>query len=51
MKKVTDAGGKIIWGPHDIPGIGKHAYFQDTEGNVVSMLQPAPRMDVQPKSE
>ena len=51
IKKVTDAGGKIVSGPHDIPGIGKHAYFQDTEGNVVSMLQPVPRMDVRPKSE
>lgn len=51
VKKVTDAGGQIIWGPHDIPGIGKHAYFRDTEGNVVSMLQPVPRMDVRPRSE
>lgn len=50
MKKVTDAGGKIIWGPHDIPGVGKHAYFQDTEGNVASMLQPTPRMNVRPRS-
>lgn len=51
IKKVTNAGGKIISGPHDIPGVGQHAYFQDTEGNVVSMLQPIPRMDVRPKSE
>ena len=51
IKKVTGAGGKIMGGPHDIPGVGQHAYFQDTEGNVVSMLQPVPRMDVRPKSE
>ncbi|MCK6629154.1 MAG: VOC family protein [Anaerolineae bacterium] len=51
VRKVTDAGGKIMGGPYDIPGIGKHAYFQDTEGNVVSMLQPVPRMDVRPRSE
>jgi len=51
VRKVTDAGGQIMGGPYDIPGIGKHAYFQDTEGNVVSMLQPVPRMDVRPKSE
>lgn len=51
MKKVTNAGGKIIGEPHDIPGVGKHAYIQDTEGNIVSMLQPAPRMEVRPKSE
>jgi uncharacterized protein len=45
MKKVADAGGKIIGGqtpgvPDEIPGIGLWISFQDTEGNRVSMLQP-----------
>jgi uncharacterized protein len=40
MKKVTDAGGKIIGEPMDIPGVGKWVSFKDTEGNRVSMLQP-----------
>jgi len=43
MKKVTDAGGKILGDPMDIPGIGRYVSFVDTEGNRVSMLQPLPR--------
>src|ERR1700676_715178 len=38
MKKVTEAGGKIIGEPMDIPGVGKWVSFKDTEGNRVSML-------------
>jgi uncharacterized protein len=48
MKKVADAGGKILGGdpnkpgePGDIPGVGLYCSFIDTEGNRVSMLQPA----------
>jgi predicted enzyme related to lactoylglutathione lyase len=45
MKKVTDAGGKVLGGqkpgePDDIPGIGLYASFVDTEGNRVGILQP-----------
>ena len=45
MKKVTDAGGKLIemekpGEPMDIPGIGLYIGFTDTEGNRVSMLEP-----------
>jgi predicted enzyme related to lactoylglutathione lyase len=39
MKKVTDAGGKIIGEPQEIPGIGLWVVFTDSEGNRVSMLQ------------
>jgi uncharacterized protein len=46
MKMVTEAGGKILHGPDDIPGVGKYASFQDTEGNTGGMLQPEPMMDV-----
>ena len=48
MKKVADAGGKILGGdpkrpgePGDIPGVGVYCSFIDTEGNRVGMLQPA----------
>ena len=49
MKKVTDAGGKIIGAskgmePDDIPGIGLYIAVEDTEGNKVSLLQPSPKM-------
>ena len=50
MKKVADAGGKILGKPDDIPGVGKYVSFYDTEGNRVSLLQPLPRMGVRPKS-
>ena len=51
MKKVSEAGGKILGGdpnnpgePGDIPGVGLYCSFIDTEGNRVSMLQPPKQM-------
>ena len=49
--KVAEAGGKVLGEPMDIPGVGRYVSFFDTEGNRVSMLHPAPRMDVRPKSQ
>jgi uncharacterized protein len=43
VKKVTDAGGKVLGEPMEIPGVGQYVSFTDTEGNRVSMLQPIPR--------
>jgi predicted enzyme related to lactoylglutathione lyase len=43
MKKVAEAGGKVLGEPMEIPGIGQYVSFLDTEGNCVSMLQPIPR--------
>lgn len=40
MKKVTDAGGKVLGDPMQILGIGQYVSFTDTEGNRVSILQP-----------
>ncbi len=40
MKRVADAGGKVLGEPIEIPGIGLYVSFFDTEGNRVSMLQP-----------
>lgn len=40
IKKVAGAGGKIHGEPHEIPGVGQFVYFEDTEGNTASMLQP-----------
>ncbi len=40
MKKVTEAGGKILGEPMEIPGYGLYISFFDTEGNRVSMMQP-----------
>jgi uncharacterized protein len=43
MKKVAEAGGKMLGEPMEIPGIGQYVAFVDTEDNRVSMLQPVPR--------
>ena len=40
MKKVVDAGGKVLGEPLEIPGVGQYVSFYDTEGNRASMLQP-----------
>lgn len=41
MKTVEKAGGKVLGKPMDIPGVGAYVSFFDTEGNRLSMLQPA----------
>jgi len=41
MRKVGQAGGKVLGEPMEIPGIGHYVSFFDTEGNRVSMLQPS----------
>jgi predicted enzyme related to lactoylglutathione lyase len=43
MKKVTEAGGKVLGEPMEIPGVGQYVSFTDPEGNRVSLLQPLPR--------
>jgi hypothetical protein len=43
MEQVRRAGGAVLGEPMEIPGVGQYVSFTDTEGNRVSMLQPAPR--------
>lgn len=43
MKKVNDAGGKVLGEPMEIPGVGRYVSFTDPEGNRVSLLQPVSR--------
>jgi predicted enzyme related to lactoylglutathione lyase len=43
VRKVTDAGGRVLGEPIEIPGVGQYISFFDTEGNRVSLLQPIPR--------
>ena len=40
IRNVTEAQGKVLGEPMDIPGIGTYVSFIDTEGNRVSLLQP-----------
>ena len=49
-RKVTDAGGRVLGEPMEIPGVGQYISFTDTEGNRGSMLQPIPRNWHAPKS-
>jgi uncharacterized protein len=41
MKEVTAAGGTVLGEPVGIPMVGSYVSFIDTEGNRVSLLQPA----------
>jgi hypothetical protein len=43
IRNVTNANGKVLGQPVEIPGIGSYVSFIDTEGNRVSLLQPAMR--------
>jgi len=40
VEKIKKAGGEILNGPDEIPGVGLYLSFKDTEGNKVSLLQP-----------
>ncbi|MBI2617527.1 VOC family protein [Candidatus Gottesmanbacteria bacterium] len=40
IEKVKSAGGHILGKPMEIPGVGWYVSFHDTEGNLISMLQP-----------
>ena len=42
IKKIADAGGKVLGKPMEIPGVGLYASFLDTEGNRLSVMQPFP---------
>jgi hypothetical protein len=51
IRKITDAGGKVLGEPMEIPGVGQYVSFIDTEGNRVSVLQPIPRNWHAPRPE
>jgi predicted enzyme related to lactoylglutathione lyase len=40
-RRVLRAGGQRVRDRQQIPGIGLHAYFRDTEGNIFGALQQA----------
>jgi len=42
MNSVKSAGGQVLGGKMDIPGVGTFARCKDTEGNLFTMLQPQP---------
>ena len=40
LKSVVKAGGQLVAGPTEVPGLGIRLYILDTEGNEVAILQP-----------
>ena len=44
MRKITEAGGKVLGEPMEIPGYGLYVSFFDTEGNRVSIMEPTAEM-------
>ncbi len=38
-KKITEKGGKVVTPKTAIPGVGYSAYCQDTEGNVLGIME------------
>jgi predicted enzyme related to lactoylglutathione lyase len=40
LKSVVAAGGQLVAGPSEVPGLGTRLYILDTEGNEVAVLQP-----------
>lgn len=37
IKKVTDAGGKVVLPRNEVPGMGEYAYVADPEGNTIGL--------------
>lgn len=42
LEKVVAGGGRVLDGKRAVNGVGWHAYCEDTEGNVVGVLEPDP---------
>ena len=38
---LVAAGGQLIAGPVEVPGVGRRLYVRDTEGNEVAILEPS----------
>lgn len=51
MDDVKKAGGTVLSGPDNIPGVGTYAKCQDTEENYFALLQPSNDMDEKVKPE
>jgi predicted enzyme related to lactoylglutathione lyase len=39
LTKIEEHGGRVVMPKTAIPGIGYHAYCQDTEGNIFGIIQ------------
>ena len=41
LHTVVEAGGRLVAGPTEVPGVGRRLYILDTEDNEVAVLEPA----------
>jgi uncharacterized protein len=41
LGRVEAVGGTKVMGPHEVPGVGMHAYCADPEGTLFGVLEPA----------
>jgi predicted enzyme related to lactoylglutathione lyase len=42
--RAAELGGQVMFGPADIPGIGRFAILQDPAGAALAIMKPAPEM-------
>jgi predicted enzyme related to lactoylglutathione lyase len=42
IAKIESGGGKVVMPKTEIPGVGFHAYCQDSEGNVFGLMEGGP---------
>ncbi len=40
VEKIKNSGGKLVGEIMDIPTIGRYAYVEDSEGNVIGVIKP-----------
>ena len=40
IEAVRGAGGELLDGPNEVPGVGMHAYCQDPAGVIFGVMQP-----------
>jgi uncharacterized protein len=40
VSRVEASGGRLVHGPHQVPGVGLHAYCADPEGVMFGVLEP-----------
>ncbi|EKE19671.1 MAG: Glyoxalase/bleomycin resistance protein [uncultured bacterium] len=44
QQKILAAGGKVKKEKYEIPQVGTHGYFADTDGNIFGILEPGEEM-------
>jgi hypothetical protein len=42
VRRAAELGGKVVHGPHDIPGVGRMAVIVDPQGAALSVITYAP---------